>query len=64
MSLTKAQLKKYQELYKERFGFDISENETCEKAESLVRIVELTYEPMTAKEFEQLQKRRHELGII
>ncbi len=64
MSLTKAQLKKYRELYKERFGFDISKEEACEKAENLVRMVELVYKPMTKQELKQLQNRRKELKII
>lgn len=58
------QIKKYRILYKERFGVELSRAEVCEKLESLVREVELTYLPMTEKEFEQLQKRRKEMGII
>lgn len=57
-------MKKYRILYKERFGVDLSRAKVCEKLESLVREVELTYIPMTKKDFEQLQKRRKEIGII
>ena len=63
MQLTKEQVKKYQELYKERFGIELSNKEVLGKAESLVRIVELTYKPMTKQEFKRVQKRRAELKI-
>jgi hypothetical protein len=62
--LSENQMKKYRVLYKERFGVELSRAEVCEKLESLVREVELTYKPMTEKEFGQLQKRREEMGII
>jgi hypothetical protein len=61
MQLNEKQLKKYQELYEERFGIKLSFEEICEKAESLVRIVELTYKPMTKKELAMVEKRRKKL---
>ena len=54
-------IKKYQALYHERFGVELSRAEVCEKLESLVRMVELTYKPMTKAELKSLEKRRKEL---
>ena len=61
MSLTEDQIEKYQILYYERFGVRLGRAEVCEKAESLVRVVELTYKPITKKVLKQLQKRRREM---
>lgn len=58
------QIAKFQILYKKRFGVNLSREEVCEKLESLVREVEITYKPMTEKEFEQLQQRRQKMKII
>lgn len=63
MQLTKKQIRKYRELYNERFGVELSNKEVLEKTQSLVRMVELIYKPMTKKEFGQLQNRRMELKI-
>lgn len=62
--LSDDQIKKYQILYYERFGFRLGRAEVCEKAESLVRIVEMTYKPMNEKEAKMLKKRRKEMKII
>lgn len=59
-----AQIKKFQTTYKNLFGVELCRAEALEKLTSLVRIVELTYLPMTEKEFNQLQQRRLEIGII
>lgn len=62
--LSDKQIKKFQILYKELLGKEISLSEAHEQAESLVREVELTYKPMTEREFKMLQKRRREMKII
>jgi hypothetical protein len=64
MSFTDAQLNKFQKTFKNCFGVELSSAEACEKLESLVREVEITYKPMTEKEFEQLQQRRLEMKLI
>jgi len=63
MQLTSEQIKKFQSLHKKLLGKELDFGETYRQAESLVRMVELTYKPMTIKEFRQLQKRRKEIGI-
>lgn len=54
------QIKSFQTLWRNRFGQDISRQEAYEKGVKLLRLVELTYEPMTEAEFELVQKRRKE----
>jgi len=61
MQLTDDQIKKYQILYYERFGVRLGRAEVCEKAESLVRMVELVYKPMTKDELTSIKKRRKEI---
>ena len=56
-------IKKYQELYKEHFGKDVSWVDASEQLRKLVRLVELTYKPMTKAEYEMVMKRRKELGL-
>jgi hypothetical protein len=56
--LTNEEVQKFQELYKSRFGKDISYEEACEKGVKLVRLMELVYRPMTQEEYQTLQKRR------
>ena len=60
MVLNDEQIKKFQALYKNRFGKEISREEAYEKGVKLMRLVELTYRPMTQEEYELLQKRRKE----
>lgn len=56
--LTDEQIIKYQTLYKNRFGKDISREQAYEEGAKLIRLVELVYKPMTENEFKQVQKKR------
>jgi hypothetical protein len=58
--LTNEQIEKFQLIYRKRFGKEISREEAYEKGTKLMRLVELTYKPMTQEEYELLQKRRQE----
>ena len=60
MVLNDEQIKKFQTLYKNRFGKEISREEAYEKGVKLMRLVELTYKPMTQEEYELVEKRRKE----
>lgn len=60
MVLDDEQIRKFQTLYKSRFGKEISREEAYEKGAKLVRLMELIYKPMTEDEYKQLQKRRKE----
>ena len=55
---------KYQTLYKNRFGKEISREEAYEKGVKLIRLVELIYKPMTEAEYQKLQERRKETGDL
>jgi len=56
--LSDEQITKYQTLYKNRFGKEISREEAYERGAKLIRLIELIYKPMTEDEYKQLQKRR------
>ena len=60
MLLLDVDIRKFQELYKARFGMDISKEEALAKGTQLLRLMELVYKPMTKEEHELVQKRRLE----
>lgn len=62
--LSHEQIKKFQTLYKNRFGKEISREEAYEQGVKLIRLVELIYKPMTEAEYKQLQERRRETGDL
>lgn len=59
--LTQEQVSRFQKLHKKRFGTNLSFGDAYEKGNSLVRMIELTYKPMTENEFKKLKKRKKEL---
>lgn len=59
--LSDEQVSKFQTIYKNRFGREISREEAYEKGVKLIRLIELIYKPMTEAEYQQLQKRRKEI---
>ncbi|MBU0569358.1 hypothetical protein KKB40_01075 [Patescibacteria group bacterium] len=58
--LSDEQITKFQALYKNRFGKEISREEAFEQGAKLIRLVELIYKPITEKDYRLLQKRRQE----
>ena len=62
--LSHEQIKKFQTLYKNRFGKEISREEAYEQGAKLIRLVELVYKPMTEAEYQKLQERRRETGDL
>jgi hypothetical protein len=64
MMLSDEQITKFQMLWEKRFGEKISRQEAYEKGIKLIRLVELTYKPMTEDEYKQLQELRKETGDI
>ena len=62
--LSDEQVTKFQVLYKQQFGREITKDEALEKGAKLVRMMQLIYKPMTKEEYEKVQKRRHETGGI
>lgn len=62
--LTDEQITKFQTLYKNRFGETLSKEQAYEQGAALLRLVQLTYKPMTEKEYQLLQKRRQETNNL
>lgn len=59
--LSKEQITKFQKLYKNRFGVEISREQAYEKGIKLIRLVELIYKPITKDDYQKLQKRRKKI---
>ena len=59
--LTDEQVKKFQDIYRKRFGKEISKADALEKGIKLVRLMEIVYKPITEKELAEVQKRRREI---
>ena len=57
-------LEKFKEIYKKRFGIELSNQDTLKKAIKCLRLVELVYKPITKEDYDSLQKRRKETGDI
>ena len=64
MALDNEQITKFQTLYKSRFGKEISREEAYKKGIKLMRLVEITYKPMTEAEYQKLQERRRQTGDL
>ena len=62
--LSDEQITKFQELYRNRFGKEISREDAYEQGAKLIRLVEVIYQPMTESEYKQLQERRRETGDL
>jgi hypothetical protein len=60
--LTDEQVKKFQAIYRKRFGKEISQEAALEQGIKLVRLMEIIHRPMTKEEYETIQKRREEKG--
>lgn len=53
MSLTREQVEKFQKIYKERFGEEISYDEALESGTKLVNLMRIIYKPITKEDFEK-----------
>ena len=60
--LSDEQITKFQTIYKNRFGKNISREEAYEKGAKFIRLVELIYKPMSETEYKQLKNRREQTG--
>ncbi len=60
--LTDEQVMKFQTIYKNRFGKEISREDALNGGIKLVRLMRLIYTPISEKEFIRLQKRREEIA--
>lgn len=55
--LSDEQIKKFQALYKEQFGEDISREEAYEQGIKLIRLFELIYKPITEEDYQGIKER-------
>jgi hypothetical protein len=60
--LTDEQVSKFQDIYRKRFGKEISRADALEKGIKLVRMMEIIYKPITERELEELKERRKRSG--
>ena len=61
MILSDENITRFQTIYKNKFGIDISREDAYEKGVRLLRLVSLTYRPMTQAQLDVVQARRKEL---
>lgn len=57
--LSEERIIKFQALYKKNFGQELTREEAYEKGAKMLRIVQLTYKPITEKEYRDWQTRRN-----
>ena len=56
--LNDAQVSKFQAIFRNRFGKEISRADALEKGTRLVRLMQIVYQPITEQELLEFQKRR------
>lgn len=54
--LTDKQITQFQQIYRKRFGKEISREEAQEKGIKLVNLMRVVYSPLAEKDFNQLKK--------
>jgi hypothetical protein len=54
------EIKQLQEIYKKRFGREISREKAYEDGVTLIQLMRLIYKSMTPQEYQDLQRRRKE----
>lgn len=59
MVLSDDDIRKFQTIYKERFGKEINKEDAYEQGIKLLRLLAVVYQPMTKEEFDLIQKRRN-----
>jgi len=55
MQLPESKIRQFQDLYKKRFGVELSKEEALEKGLILLRQMELIYQPITKEQLKKLQ---------
>ncbi len=59
--LSDSQITKFQNLYQQKFGLQISKEEALEKGLKLVRLFELIYKPMAVDDCKKVLERQRQL---
>lgn len=58
MQLSDEDIAKFQDLYRSKFGKEITKEDAYEQGIKLVRLMSIVYQPMTEKEFVRIQEHR------
>lgn len=58
MVLSDDDIRKFQNIYRERFGKEINKQDAYEQGIALLRMLRAVYKPMTQEEFDFIQERR------
>jgi hypothetical protein len=58
MVLSDEDITKFQILYRDELGIEISKEDAYEKGIKLLRLMSIVYKPMTEKEYQVIQKHR------
>ena len=58
--LSAADITKFQQIYREEFGTDISSEEAAEQGRKLLTLMSLAYQPMTQSEYDETMSARKE----
>lgn len=59
--LTDEQVSKFQDIYRKRFGKEISRADALEKGIKLVRLMEIVYKPITERDLVELLERKRKI---
>jgi hypothetical protein len=60
--LTEADVKKYQKLYRARFGIELGRDEAYTELSLLVRQMQIIYQPITRADMDELEAKDKEYG--
>ena len=61
MEISPEQLESFRALYLKKFGIELTQQETLEKALALLTLMKAVYQPMTAEDQKAMEQRRSQL---
>lgn len=57
MQLPESKIRQFQDLYKKRFGIELSKEQALEKGLILIRQMQIIYQPITKEQLRQLEEK-------
>ena len=64
MSISENHIQKYQALYREHFGKEISRESALDGCVKLLQLMKMVYKPMTSEQLKEVRKRQASLNNI
>lgn len=61
MEISPEQLDKFRAIYRSKFGIELTPQEALEKATQLLRLMQITYQPITEADHDRVRTRRETL---